>query len=170
MSQRDVVVDPDKLAAALADRLAAIAPDGIHVQAADGMLWYSCAGRFPAEPDSYRPGSSGTYVRDNFEAHAEDMTDADSATAVGRRALDELQDFVDEATREPWPGTTTPPHPFAEVRSETLHLWYGDTNISDDPVLACEPIPLASLRPLIRERFYRPSDQEALPGNWSQPP
>jgi hypothetical protein len=147
VSQRDVAVDPDKLAAALADRLAAIAPDGIHVQADDGMLWYSCAGRFPAEPDSYRPGSSGTYVRDNFEAHAEDMTEADSAAAVGRRALDELQDFVDEATREPWPGTTTPPHPFAEVRRETLHLWYGDTNISDDPVLSCEPIPLASLRP-----------------------
>jgi hypothetical protein len=147
VSQPDIVVDPDKLAAALADRLAAIAPDGIHVQAADGMLWYSCVGRFPAEPSSYRPGSPGTYVRDNFEAHAEDMTGADSATAVGSRAPGELQDFVDEATREPWPGTTTPPHPFVEVRSEMLHLWYGDKNFSDDPVFACEPIPLASLRP-----------------------
>lgn len=147
MSEPDLIVDPDKLGAALATRLAAIVPDGIHVRATDGMLWYSCAGRFPADPKSYRPGSAGTYIRDNFEAHAEDLTDADSAAAVAWRALDELQDFIDEAIREPWPGTTTPPPPNTEIRDQTLHLWYGEPDNSSDPVLVCEPISLASLRP-----------------------
>ena len=59
-----------------AARLAAIVPHRIHVRAADGMLWYSCGGRFPSELNGYRPGQSGTYVRDNFEAYAEDLSDA----------------------------------------------------------------------------------------------
>jgi hypothetical protein len=28
-----------------------------------------------------------------------------------------------------------------------LHLWYGGPDISYEPVLACEPIPLAILQP-----------------------
>jgi hypothetical protein len=28
-----------------------------------------------------------------------------------------------------------------------LHLWYGGPDNADDAVLACEPIPLASLEP-----------------------
>jgi hypothetical protein len=28
-----------------------------------------------------------------------------------------------------------------------LHLWLGEPDSSDEPVLACEPIPLASLQP-----------------------
>lgn len=140
-------IDPDKLAEILAARLAAIVPHGIRVQAADGMLWYSCGGRFPIEVNSYTPGSAGTYVRYNFEAYAEELSDGQSAASVARRALDELQDFVDEATREPWPGTARPPWPFAEVRGEMLHLWYGGPGADDEPVLACEPIPLKTLQP-----------------------
>jgi hypothetical protein len=34
-------VDADRLTESLASRLAAIVPDGFHVRAADGMLWYS---------------------------------------------------------------------------------------------------------------------------------
>jgi len=42
---------------ALADRLAAIVPDGFHVQAAGGMLWYSSdAGRFPGQISNYQVG------------------------------------------------------------------------------------------------------------------
>jgi len=33
-----------------------------------------------------------------------------------------------------------------QVRGDMLHLRYGGPDISDDAVLACEPIPLASLR------------------------
>lgn len=88
------------------------------------MLWYTCEqGRFPGQLNNYSPGASGTYVRLNFEAHTEDASHADSAAAVAWQALDELQDFVDEARHEPWPGTGRPPRPFAEVRGEILHLW-----------------------------------------------
>jgi hypothetical protein len=148
VSERDLEVDPDKLAVSLEARLAAIVPDGFHVRAADGMLWYSCdSGRFPGQLNNYSPGAAGTYVRDNFEAHAEDLSHAESAAAVARGALDGLQDYVDEATHDPWPGKVRPPGPYAQVRGETLHLWYGGPGIGDDPVLACEPIPLASLQP-----------------------
>jgi hypothetical protein len=101
----------------------------------------------PDQLNNYSPGASGTYVRLNFEAYAEDASHADSAAAVARQALDELQDFVDEASHDPWPGTARPPRPFAEVRGEILHLWYGDRDRTDRLLLACEPIPLASLRP-----------------------
>jgi hypothetical protein len=139
-------VDPDKLTVILAARLAAIVPDGFHVRAADGMLWYSCdEGRFPGQVNNYRPGGSGTYVRHNFDAYKDD-SDADRIAYVAVKALDELQDLIDEATHDPWPGDVTPPRPHAQVRGEMLHLWYGGPDIGDDAVLACEPIPLASLQ------------------------
>lgn len=140
-------MDPDKLAAILADRLAAIVPDGFQVHASDGMLWYTyAAGRFPGQLNRYTPGRTGTYVRDNFYARQEVSSDADSAAWVGWQALDELQDVVDEATHDPWPGTVRPPKPYGQIRGEMLHLWYGGPDISDEQVLACEPIPLASLQ------------------------
>ncbi len=89
MSERDVVVDPDKLTAILADRLAAIIPDGFEVRASDGMLWYSYdAGRFPGQLNRYDAGGAGTYVRHNFYASQEDSSDADSAAWVGEQTLD----------------------------------------------------------------------------------
>ena len=148
MSERYVEVDADKLTASLAARLAAIVPPGFHVQAVDGMLWYTAdAGRFPGQLNNYGVGPVGTYVRDNFHAYQEDSSDADSAAWVARQALDGLQDFVDEATLDPWPGDVRPPRPYAQVRGEMLHLWYGGPDIGDDVVLACEPITLASLQP-----------------------
>jgi hypothetical protein len=148
MPEGNVEVDPDKLTVSLAARLAAIVPPGFHVRAADGMLWYSSdEGRFPGQLSDYRVGEAGTYVRVNFDAH-EDESDADRIAWVGRQALDELQDFVDEATHDPWPGTVSPPRAYAQVRGEMLHLRYGGPDIGDDAVLACEPIPLASMQPV----------------------
>jgi hypothetical protein len=34
-------VDLSELTVSLADRMTAIVPDGFHVEAAEGMLWYS---------------------------------------------------------------------------------------------------------------------------------
>jgi hypothetical protein len=43
-------IDAGRLTETLAARLAAIVPDGFHVRAADGMLWYSAdQGRFPGQ-------------------------------------------------------------------------------------------------------------------------
>jgi hypothetical protein len=55
-----VDVDADLLTETLASRLAAIVPDGFHVRAADGMLWYSAdEGRFPGQLSNYDAGSWG---------------------------------------------------------------------------------------------------------------
>jgi hypothetical protein len=113
-----------RLTETLTARLAAIVPDGFHVRAADGMLWYSGdQGRFPGQLSNFHVGMSGTYAQDNPEAHGE--TAEDQVAGVAAQALDELQDYVDEASHDPWPGTRTPPQPFAEVRSGVLQPWYG---------------------------------------------
>jgi len=71
--------------------------------------------------------------------------DEDNIVGVAVQALDELQDYVDEATHDPWPGTRTQPRPHGRIRGSMLHLWYGEP---DHIVLACEPVPLADiLRP-----------------------
>jgi hypothetical protein len=140
-----VDVDADALALMLADRLGRIVPDGFHVEAGDGMLWYSAdEGRFPGQSGDYIAGMSGTFVRENLEEHGE--TAADRVAGVAARALDELQDYVDEATHDPWPGEQTPPRAYAQVRGAVLHLWYGGAGIGDEVVLACEPISLAEIR------------------------
>jgi hypothetical protein len=137
-------VDPDRLIEVLASRLAAIVPDGFYVRGMDGMLWYSCQpGRFPGQLNNYHPGATGSFVRNNLEACQETGTPEQALASVGRWVLDELQDFVDEATHDPWPGERTPPHPHAEIRGHELHLWYGDADSTAPVVLACEPVPLA---------------------------
>jgi hypothetical protein len=62
--------------------------------------------------------------------------------------LGDLQDYVDEATHDPWPGERgTPPRPHAQVRDQMLYQWYGGPDLNEAAVLACEPIPIAALRP-----------------------
>ncbi len=134
------LVDPDDFIRVLEERLGAIAPPGFHVHAGDGMLWYSSdPGRFPGQQGTDRVGRTGVPVRDNlgvFESMREGVI------AVAEQALDSLQDYVDEATHDPWPGTTRPPRPFAEVRDSTLFWGYGDPR---EVVLACGPIPLGGI-------------------------
>jgi hypothetical protein len=134
-------VDADRLIAVLADRMSAIVPAGFGVDAADGMLRYSFGeGRLPGQLGDHRAGTSGTHARANFGVYGD--TDEDNITGLAVQALDELQDYVSEATHEPWPGTIRQPRPHARVRDRALHLWYGD---ADRVVLACEPIPLAAI-------------------------
>jgi hypothetical protein len=131
-----VTVNADDFTAFLADRLAAIVPAGFHVEARDGMLWYSAdPGRFPGQQGDYRTGQVATYVRENLGA----ALDAGDVTGVAAQALDELQDYISEATHDPWPGTRAQPRPHARIRDSMLYLGYGDP---DAPLLACAPIPL----------------------------
>src|ERR1700685_2982975 len=110
-----VSVNADDFTAFLADRLAAIVPAGFHVEARDGMLWYTAdPGRFPGQQGDYRTGQVAVYVRDNLGAYGEN--DADDLAGVAAQALDELQDFISEATHDPWPGTTAQPRPHARIR------------------------------------------------------
>jgi len=140
-------VDADRLTETLASRLTAILPDGFHVEASDGMLWYSAdEGRFPGQLSNYDVGRVGTHVRDNLEAYGD--TAEERVAGIAAQALDELQDYVDEASHDPWPGNGTPPRPFAEVRGQALHLWYGGPDITSPVVLACESIPLVQIQRL----------------------
>jgi hypothetical protein len=138
-------IDADRLTVTLAARLGAIVPDGFYVSAADGMLWYAAdSGRFPGQSSDCRVGRSGTYVGDNLRAHGE--TIEDQLTGIAMQAFDELQDYVDEASHDPWPGMRTPPRPLAEIRSGILYLWYGESDLTGPVALACEPIPLVEIQ------------------------
>lgn len=139
-----MVVDVDKLTDLLADRMAAIVPDGFHVEAADGIIWYSAdERRLPGRPASGHMGISWTYVRASFRAHGQ--TDEEHMTGVATQALGELQDYVEQATQKPWPGDQTAAQPHAAVRDGTLHIWYGEPDPSGQVFLACQPIPLSDL-------------------------
>lgn len=131
-------MDPDHLAAVLADRLSAVVPAGFHVAAADGILWYSAEqGRFPGQSGDGRIGRAGTYIRGNFGVYG--ASDEENIVGVAVQALGELQDYISEATHTPWPGTTGQPSPYGQILHSNLNLWYGD---DDNIILACEPIPL----------------------------
>jgi hypothetical protein len=151
-----VDTDLDKLTLILAQRLAAVVPDGFHVEAAAGMLWYSAdEGKFPGQDGSYRVGRSGTHVRDNFGAHGQ--ADEERTAGVAAQALDELQDYISEASHDPWPGQRAQPRARAQVRGRMLLAWYEGTEPSSGVVLAIEPVPLAELQ-------RRPGhDQDANP-------
>lgn len=132
-------IDAGKLTQILAERLTAIVPAGFHVRAADGMLWYSAEpGKFPGQSGNYHVGEAGSHVRQGLEARGEE-----NLAAVAAQVLDELQDYIDEATHDPWPGDRNPPTARAQIRAHHLHLWYGTPT---HEVLTCEPIPLTALR------------------------
>jgi len=136
--------DPDRLAALLSARLAAIVPVGFHVTLEDDMLWFrSDEGRFPGQQGDYHTGSAGLWPQEDFLTCVKyEGTVQDCLADVARHALDALQDYIAEATHDPWPGQRTMPDARAQVRGSMLHLWYGG---ADDAVLDCEPIPLADL-------------------------
>jgi hypothetical protein len=132
-------VDADDLGHLLADRLSRMVPPGFHVAYSDdGLLRYSAdPGRFPGQTGDYRVGQTGVRVRDNFDLWGQTVEERVLYACV--QALDDLQDYIDEATHDPWPGDSTPPQPYAEIRDARVILGYGTPGAT---VLGCEPIPL----------------------------
>jgi hypothetical protein len=92
----------------------------------------------------YQLGSAGTYVRDKIRAHGD--TAGERVAGVAAQALDELQDYFVEASHDPWPESRTPLRPFAQVRGQTLHLWYCGPDITSPAVLAYESILLVQIQ------------------------
>lgn len=131
-------MDPATIASLLVDRLTKIVPDGFYVAFDGKMIWYTAEeGRFPGQQNTYEVGKSG----DHFIANLTLPDDAfeDRVTEAARLALGHLQDYVAEATHDPWPGTKRMPRAEAETRNSKLYLWFGDHG---ELVLECEPIPL----------------------------
>ncbi len=94
-------------------------------------------------PAENRSHSAGIWPQEDLSTCLEyEGTGEECAADAARHALDALQDYIAEATHDPWPGQRTMPEPHAQVRDSTLYLWYGP---ADDVVLACEPLPLADL-------------------------
>jgi hypothetical protein len=121
-------VDAVQLAQELARRMRDVVPPGIDVTVERDMLWFSSA---------QHSGKAGTYACQwLYQGRGEREQLLAEAC---RRALDDLQDFVDEATTEPWPGLRTVPDAGTRVEDGKVLLWYGDR---DAPVLLLEPLPL----------------------------
>jgi len=121
-------MNAERLAVLIAERLSKIAPEGFEVTASGGLIWYSCRSR----------GRSGTHVQSNIGVYGD--TDEENAIGIGVQALDELQDYVSEATGSPWPGTSRQPVPHGQIRGSSLYLWYDDAGST---VLSCDQIRLA---------------------------
>jgi hypothetical protein len=70
----------------------------------------------------------------------------DALTIVALEMLNELQDIVSVALAEPWPRPSfSSPRsefatPYAEVRNDTLHLWYGDGSLPSGDVRIDVPL------------------------------
>lgn len=135
-------MDVDELVRELADRFRAVVPDGFHVAIGfDGIVWFTCdVGRFPGQQGDFRPSTAGTRLRDNLLTVA--GTPAERVAAAARQALDDLLDYVDEASHEPWPGTRRPPRARAEVSDGVLRCWYA---AGHEVVLELAPLPLCGL-------------------------
>lgn len=123
-------VSSHDLAAALAERLNQVLPDGFHVVTSDIDLIV------------FRRGTelgiaAALAVLETVDAIKNPERGLETAV---RATLDAVQDLVAEATAEPWPGAgTSQPNPDTRVHGGALTLWFGP---EEDPVLRLEPVAL----------------------------
>ena len=125
-------VSSHDLAVALARRLDDVAPAGVTVRAQASDLAVLHAGRVV--------GISGApAILETVEALREPAENLETAV---RAALSAVQDYIAEATTEPWPGTGgRQPNPDARVEASTVSMWFGP---EDAPVLRLPPIDLTA--------------------------
>jgi hypothetical protein len=132
-----------ELATVLADRFERIVPPGFHVEVQDGLVvfWADDALGLPGQTGQ-GPGRSGSWVRDNFELTSGLMHER--PVVVAEQSLSNLQDYVNEATTEPWPGAGRPPYSHAAVQDGQLRPWFSDNGAT---ILECAPIDLTAASP-----------------------
>jgi len=126
-------VDPVRLAHELARRMREVVPRGVEITVEGDMIWFQSA---------EAPGKAGTYACQwLYEGQGDE---ASRLAEACWRALDDLQDYVDESTADPWPGTRGVPGVRARVEGDVVVLWCGD---AERPVLQLESLPLHVLGP-----------------------
>jgi hypothetical protein len=136
-----------KLVSLLASRLRVVIPAQFFVQVTEEGLLFTSDYSYAAPASArwlYRPLALSEGIAWRFEGN-ENVREYDLESVVNSAwfALSRIQDFISEATTDPWPGSASQPGlPYAEVRDDALHFGYGDPA---SPVLACEPIPLTEL-------------------------
>jgi len=104
-----------------------IVPEGITVAVEDDLLWFGIRG-------TPRAGAYGCQWINSGQGSVEDL-----AVRASELALNDLQDFVTEATTEPWPGSGNPPRPNARLTGRLIELWFGD---HDHPDVRLRSLPL----------------------------
>jgi hypothetical protein len=118
------------LAVALADRLNDIVPRGFVVRAQDSDLVVIHDGQVvgvSGAPTIMDTADAIMYPRENLE------------TAV-RATLSGVQDYIAEATAEPWPGSGgTQPNSDARVDDDRVQMWFGS---EEAPLIRLRPIDL----------------------------
>ncbi len=121
-------VDIDALTAALAQRLAAVAPPEVRIAITQrGMV----------DVLDVRDGGAGVDIALAVATYESDTRSAaDRVVNAGWRLLETAQDEIAEITTDPWPrrGSGTLPEPHAQVSQDgaTVRLFYG---AASDPVL-----------------------------------
>lgn len=121
-------MDSTRLAGELASRMADVVPREIRVSVEDDVLVFKADVR-------WRSGSYACRWLNEGAAGPEDLI-----VEACWRAFDDLQDFVDETTTQPWPADHgTPPRPAARIEDRRVIIWFGEP---EAPVLVLEPLPL----------------------------
>jgi hypothetical protein len=115
----------------LVSRLQPWMPDAVHLAAIpEGVTL-----------ESSEAGSLTIFVSDLFLRAPRE----EAAVRAAHQILDAVQDFLSDATGEPWPplhgdALTTLAAPTAEERDGVMQLWYGDAG---EPALALTPMRLS---------------------------
>lgn len=137
-----------RLAAALAERLAAVIPAPFRVQAEGG--WVS-----GYEDDRWDCSSDVAGVLDqDLSATREDGWEpeewpfVDRVVSISYNVLSSVQDMIAETTTEPWPRLPGGgmANPGSRADATRLYLWYGpDEKSEEGAVLLLTPVDLAAL-------------------------
>jgi hypothetical protein len=119
-------MDSEVLARELCDRMTEVIPSGIGVFTEGDRLVFR---------SSYSCGRAGSYACQWLHNGRGSLPER--VREAARLAFSDLQDFVDEETTEPWPGSTSPPSPNARLEAGRVIVWFGDPQAPD---LAIPPI------------------------------
>ncbi len=126
-----------RLAAAVASRLAAVAPVPLTVRAEGEVV--SVYGT--TESSKSLGGSAAATIVEELD----DRTIAEKIEAAVHAMLSGVQDVVTEVSRQPWPRAERGGMALPNVRSDgtRVHLWYGDDERA--PVIRFPPIAIAEV-------------------------
>jgi len=113
-------MDSDVLAQELCDRMKEVIPSGIGVSPEGDRLVFR---------SSYSTGRAGSYACQWLHQGTGSLSER--VREAARLAFSDPQDFVDEETTEPWPGTTSPPTPDARIEAGRVIVWIGDQQAPD---------------------------------------
>jgi hypothetical protein len=122
-------MDAERLDVELSSRMKEVVPADFTITVDGDMLWFSHDG-------IRRAGSYGCQWVKKGEGSIDDLI-----VRACELALNDLQDFVMEATTERWPGSGGFPRSGARMEGRSVNLWFGER---EHPTVQLRPLPLDS--------------------------